>query len=164
MKGLMKKLKSILSNNRCCLKQAFQEQALPEVNQQSVSKIHLVSQQQPQNLFFLILSPSQTKLAIFETKSVREFFTIKFAHTKETLLLALLLCSHINVGVFLFHKNHVKNPPEPTKNLAVQTEKSIKTHCKPCKNRLLHKKTLKNKDHERDFAKLRCLAGFSFFL
>ena len=58
MKGLMKKLKSILSNNRCCLKQAFQEQALPEVNQQSVSKIHLVSQQQPQNLFFLILSPS----------------------------------------------------------------------------------------------------------
>ena len=58
MKGLMKKLKSILSNNRCCLKQAFQEKALPKVNQQSVSKIHLVSQQQPQNLFFLILSPS----------------------------------------------------------------------------------------------------------
>ena len=58
MKGLMRKLKSILSNNRRCLKQAFQVQTLPKVNQQSVSKIHLVSQQQPQNLFLFIRSPS----------------------------------------------------------------------------------------------------------
>ena len=46
----------------------------------------------------------------------------------------------INVGVSPFRKNHNKNPSEPTKNLAKQTEKSIKNHYKPCKNRLRHKK------------------------
>ena len=131
---LMKKLGSILSNNKHCLKQAFQERTLPKVKKPPVSKIHLVSQQQPQNLFLFLLAPSQTTLAIFETKSIQETFTIKFAQTKKALLLDLSLCSHINVGVFLFHKNHIKNRPEPTKNLAEQTKKSIKTHCKPCKN------------------------------
>ena len=48
---LMKKLKSILSNNRHCLKQAFQGRTLLKVNQQPVSKIRLVSQKQPHNLF-----------------------------------------------------------------------------------------------------------------
>ena len=52
---LMKKLKSILSNNRPCLKQAFQGQTLPKVNQQPVSKIHLVSQKQPHNLSFFVV-------------------------------------------------------------------------------------------------------------
>ena len=33
----------------------------------------------------------------------------------------------INVGVFLFRKNHNRNPPEPAKNLAEQTEKPVKT-------------------------------------
>ena len=47
----------------------------------------------------------------------------------------------MNVGVFLFRKNHNRNPPEPTKNLAEQTEKPIKTHCKPCKNRLTEKRS-----------------------
>ena len=88
----MKKLRSILSNNRHCLKQAFQERNLPKVNQQPVFKIHLVSQQQPQILFVFLLSPSLTTLAIFWTKSIQETFNIKFVHTKA-LLLALSLYS-----------------------------------------------------------------------
>ena len=48
-----------------------------------------------------------------------------------------------NVGVLRFRKNHNKNPPECTKNLAEQTEKPIKTDYKPCKNRLWHKKQSK---------------------
>ena len=56
--SLMKKLRSILSNNRHYLKQAFQERTLHKVNQQAVSKIRLMSQQQLQNLFPFSLSPS----------------------------------------------------------------------------------------------------------
>ena len=48
---LIKKLRSIFSNKEHCLKQAFQERTLPKINQQPVSEILLVSQQQPQNLF-----------------------------------------------------------------------------------------------------------------
>ena len=51
----------------------------------------------------------------------------------------------INKGVFLFRKNHNRNPPEPTKNLAEQTERPIKTNCKPCKNGLWHKNDQKKK-------------------
>ena len=54
----------------------------------------------------------------------------------------------IHVGVFLFCNNNYRNPPEPTKNLSEQTEKPIKTNCKPCKNRLLHKNRIKSKDKE----------------
>ena len=60
-----------------------------------------------------------------------------------------------------FCKNHNMSPPEPTKNLAKQTEKPIKTHCKPAKNTLTQE-TIK-KDNENDFANLRCLTVFSFF-
>ena len=67
-----------------------------------------------------------------------------------------------DLGVFLFHKNHNRNPPDRTKNLAEQTEKPIKTHCKPCKSRSWHKKTVKNNNNERDFAKLRCPTVFNF--
>ena len=56
--SLMKKLRSILSNNRHYLKQAFQERTSHKVNQQAVSKIRLMSQQQLQNLFPFSLSPS----------------------------------------------------------------------------------------------------------
>ena len=55
---LIKKVRSILNINRRCLKQPFQERTLPKVNQQPVFKIHLVSQQQPQNLFSFSLPPS----------------------------------------------------------------------------------------------------------
>ena len=48
---LIKKLRSIFSNKEHCLKQGFQERTLPKINQQPVSEILLVSQQQPQNLF-----------------------------------------------------------------------------------------------------------------
>ena len=48
-----------------------------------------------------------------------------------------------NVGVFLFRKNQNRKPPERTKNLAEQTAKPIKTHCKPCKSRSWHKKRSK---------------------
>ena len=48
-----------------------------------------------------------------------------------------------NVYVLLFRKNHNRNPPEGAKNLAEQTEKPIKTHCKLYKNRLSHKKRSK---------------------
>ena len=47
------------------------------------------------------------------------------------------------IAVFLFHKNHNRNPPERTKNLAEHTEKPINTYCKSCKNRLWHKKRSK---------------------
>ena len=40
------------------LKTSLQEPTLPKVNQQPVSKIHLVSQQQPQNLFPFSMSSS----------------------------------------------------------------------------------------------------------
>ena len=43
-----------------------------------------------------------------------------------------------NLGVLLFCKNHNTNPQERTSNLAERTEKPIKTHCKPCKNRLIN--------------------------
>ena len=55
---LIKKVRSNLNINRRCLKQPFQERTLPKANQQPVSKIHLVSQQQPQNLFPFSLPPS----------------------------------------------------------------------------------------------------------
>ena len=83
-------------------------------------------------------------------------------HTQKSFTTRSIDVFLMNVGVFLVRKNHNKNPPEPTKNLAEQTEKPIKTHCKPCKNRLTQK-TIKNKDSDRDFAKLRCLTVFSFF-
>ena len=57
-------------------------------------------------------------------------------HTKKSLITRIIAVFLINVGVFPFRKNHNRNPPEPTKNLAEQTEKLIKTHCKPGKNRL----------------------------
>ena len=129
---LMKKLRSILSNNRHCLKQAFQERPLPKVNQQPVSKTYLVSQQQPQNLFPFFLSPSQTTLAIFQTKIIQETFTIKFAYTKMAILLALLLCSSyvqacsfsVRTIIGTHHNlsrtwpNRLKNPLKPIVNLA----------------------------------------------
>ena len=68
----------------------------------------------------------------------------------------------INVRVFYFRKNDNRNLPEPTKNLAEQTEEPIKTHSKTCKI-CLTQETIKNKENERDFAKLRCLTVLTFF-
>ena len=55
---------------------------------------------------------------------------------------------HINVGVFPFLKNHNRNLPEPAKNLAEQTEKTIANLAEPS----LTQKTIKNKDNERGFS------------
>ena len=128
-----------MSNNRHFLKQIFQERTSPKVNQQLVSKIRLVCQQQPLNLFPFSLPSSYTTFAIFETKSTQETFTVKFAHTQKNFITCSIAMALINKGVFLFRKNHNRNPPEPTKNLAEQTERPIKTNCKPCKNGLWHK-------------------------
>ena len=64
---------------------------------------------------------------IFITRSIAVFFIFLFFF------------------MFLFPKNHNRNPPELTRNLAEQTEKPIKTHCKPYKNRLWQKKRSKTK-------------------
>ena len=65
----------------------------------------------------------------------------------------------MNLRVFLFRINNNRNPPEPVKNLTEQTEKPIKTQCKPS----LTEKTIKNKGNEKIFGKLRCLTVFRFF-
>ena len=65
----------------------------------------------------------------------------------------------INVGVYPFLKNHNRNLPEPAKNLAEQTEKTIANLAETVSDT----KTIKNKDNERGFAKLRCLTVFRGF-
>ena len=112
--------------------------------------------------FFIVTFLNDTG-DFWDQRHSRNFYNQVCTNTKKlyySLYIALFL---INVGVFLFRKNYNRNTPEPTKNMAELTEKPIKTHCKPCKNCLWHKKTIKNKHHERDFAKLRCLTVFSFF-
>ena len=126
---LMKKLRSILSNNRHRLKQAFQEPTFPTINQQPVSKIHPLSQQQPQS-FIVIIS---NNIDDFWDQKHSRNFTIKFSHTKKSFITRSIAVFVRNVGVFLFRKNHNRNPPEPAKNLAEQTEKPIKNQCKLCK-------------------------------
>ena len=61
------------------------------------------------------MSSSLTTLAIFETKSIQETFTIKFAHTQKSFITRSIAVFLINVFVFLFRKNHDRNPPEPAK-------------------------------------------------
>ena len=119
-----------MRNNRHFLKQTFQEQTLPKVNQQPVSKTHLVSQQQPQNLFLFSLPSFYATFAIFETKSTQETFTIKFAHILKNFITRSIVIFLINTGVFHFCKNHNSNPPKHTKNLTIYTEEPIKTKLK----------------------------------
>ena len=78
----------------------------------------------------------------WDQKHPRNFYNQICTHKKSfiTHSIAMFL---INVDVFLFSINHNRNSPETSTNLTEQTEKSIKTHWKPCKNRLWHKKQSK---------------------
>ena len=65
-------------------------------------------------------------------------------YTQKNLYYSLYHFFLMNVGALLLCKSH-RNPPEPIKNLAEQTEKPIKTHYKPCKYSIWHKKRSKIK-------------------
>ena len=63
----------------------------------------------------------------------------------------------------LFSKNHNRNTPELTRNLAEQTKNPIETHCKPCKIHLWHKnqsKTNKMNEILKNWGALQFLAFF----
>ena len=80
----------------------------------------------------------------WDQKHWRSFYNQVCTH-KNSFITHSIAVFLINVGLFLLCKNRNRGPPKPANNLAEQTEKPIKTHCKPCKNRLWHKKRSKIK-------------------
>ena len=81
---LNEKLRSILSINIHCLKQAFQKRILPKENQQHPSKIYLVFQQQPQNLFSFLLSPSWKHWQFLRPKAFKKLLQSSLHAQKAT--------------------------------------------------------------------------------
>ena len=149
-----------MNNNRHFLKQTFQEQTLPKVNEQSVSRILLTSK----SLSFLIVIFLDNIWNFWDQKHSRNFYNqICIAHTKKSFITHSIAMFLFNVGVFLFCINHTRNPPETTKNLTEQIEKLIKTHCKPCKNRLWYKKQSKIKTIKEILENCRALQVLVFF-
>ena len=61
-----------------------------------------LSQQHPYNFFLVSLSSSETTLAMFETKSIEEIFTIKFGHKQKNLLLLVLPLYSSEMYVYFF--------------------------------------------------------------
>ena len=159
---LMKKLRSILSNNKHCLKQAFQERTLPKVNQQPCPKFILRPNSNHKISFFFQCQLLTQQWRFLRPKAFNNFLLSSLPSQKR-FYYSLYRCVHTYMQAYSFSMTILRthqNPPRTWQNRLKNPLKLIAILAKTVSDT---KKTFKNKDHERDFAKLRCLTVFNFF-